>query len=293
MSSYLEQADLIRKPFECFYFDNETNGFPVPAHSHYYMELVLILEGSALIQSNGRAYTAKENDLIVIYPNAVHSYGEADGRRLRAAVFKLDISRLNLTSTYSPKTRSIAVKMERERTDIVIAARDIQEVNCRDVFERCIAEYGKGDFGYDQMVIAMICMLMTGLFRYYLRKGFVLDAETFALDDQYDIYCVTEYILQNIGKNIRVEDVAEKCGMSYSGFARKFKEIYNMTCKEYMDEIRIGRVEEMLSYTDFDLCFIAKECGYSDCSHLINSFKKWKGITPAKFREHRKRSRKS
>ena len=81
--------------------------------------------------------------------------------------------------------------------------------------------------------------------------------------------------------------------IKYGEEARKFKEIYNMTCKEYMDEIRVGRVEEMLSYTDFDLNFIANECGYSDCSHLINCFKKRKGITPAKFRERRKWSRKA
>lgn len=288
MSSYCEQPDLIRRPFECFYFDTDTNGFPVPAHSHYYMELVLILQGSALVESNGRKYSARENDLIVIYPNAVHSYSVLEEGKLRAAVFKLDINRLDLTSAYSPKTRSIAVKMERERTDIIVPADDIQEINCRKLFEACIAEIERGSFGYDQMTRAMIAILMTGIFRYFLRRGFTLDPETFALDDQYDIYCVTEYILENIGNNIRVEDVARKCGMSYSGFARKFKEIYGMTCKEYMDELRIGRVEEMLAYTDFDLNYIARECGYSDCSHLINCFKKCKGVTPAKFRERRK-----
>ena len=165
-------------------------------------------------------------------------------------------------------------------------------IPCRVLFERCIQEVQEEKFGYDQIVRASISVLMTELFRYYLRKGFTLDVDTYALDDQYDIYCVTEYILENMGSNVRVEDMARKCGMSYSGFARKFKEIYGMTCKEYMEELRIGRVEEMLAYTDFDLNAIAQECGYSDCSHLINCFKKYKGITPAKYRERRKWSQK-
>ena len=292
MSSYLEKADVIRRPFECFYFDTEVNMFPVPAHSHYYMEMVMVLEGSVLVTSNGRKYTARENDMVMIYPNAEHSYNPLDEKKLRAAVFKLDISRLDLSSVYSPKTRSIALKLEEERTDIVIAAEDIKAIPCRTLFERCIEEVQEERFGFDQIVRASISVLMTELFRYYLRKGFTLDVDTYAMDDQYDIYCVTEYILQNIGSNIRVEDVARICGMSYSGFARKFKETYGMTCKEYMDELRIGRVEEMLSYTDFDLNRIAQECGYSDCSHLINCFKKCKGITPAKFRERKKWSQK-
>ena len=75
-----------------------------------------------------------------------------------------------------------------------------------------------------------------------------------------------------------------KFQLSYSCFAKKFSEHYSMSCKEYIEQQRIFMVEEMLLFTDFDLTYISNETGFSDCSHMIKSFKKHKGITPKKFR---------
>ena len=288
MNSFYEQGDLINRPFECFYFDSREKPFPVRPHFHYYMEIILMLEGKASMHSNGHAYTVNAGELIIFHPNAVHSIYSADGKPLYYAVFKLDVSRIDLSSEYSPKVRSICRKLEQERTDIVIPTSEVPDLKCKVVFDICIREVQERKYGYDQVIRSMICLLMTGILRYYMGKGFSVDSETFALDSRYDIFCITEYILEEIGNGIKVEDVAAKCNMSYSGFARKFREIYGMTCKEYMEEARIGKVEELLNYTDFDLAYIAQECGYSDCSHLINSFRKSRGITPAKYRERGK-----
>lgn len=288
MNSFYEQGDLINRPFECFYFDSREKPFPVRPHFHYYMEIILMLEGKASMHSNGHAYTVNAGELIIFHPNAVHSIYSADGKPLYYAVFKLDVSRIDMSSEYSPKMRSICRKLEQERTDIVIPTSEVPDLKCKVVFDICIREVQERKYGYDQVIRSMICLLMTGILRYYMDKGFFVDSETFALDSRYDIFCITEYILEEIGNGIKVEDVAAKCNMSYSGFARKFREIYGMTCKEYMEEARIGKVEELLNYTDFDLAYIAQECGYSDCSHLINSFRKSRGITPAKYRERGK-----
>lgn len=285
MNSLFEQGDLVNRPFECFYFDSREKPFPVRPHYHYYMEIILMLEGKASMHSNGKAYTLNEGEMIIIHPNAVHSIYSADGKPLFYAVFKLDISRIDMSSKYSPKVRSICKKLEQERTDIVIPAEEAAAMKSHEIFKRCIQEVQERKYGYDQVIRSLIALLITNILRYYMDRGFTVDPETFAMDSRYDIFCITEYIQDEIGNGIKVEDIAAKCNMSYSGFARKFKEIYGMTCKEYTEEIRIGRVEELLSYTDFDLAYIAQECGYSDCSHLINSFKKSRGTTPARFRE--------
>ena len=67
--------------------------------------------------------------------------------------------------------------------------------------------------------------------------------------------------------------------MSYSNFARSFRQLYNQSCKEYIEFIRLNRVADLLIFTDLDLNYISQETGFSDCSHLIRSFKQWKGMT--------------
>ena len=72
--------------------------------------------------------------------------------------------------------------------------------------------------------------------------------------------------------------------MSYSYFAKKFLSVYGKTCKEYIEELRLYKVEEFLMFTDFDMNYIAQETGFTDCSHMIKSFKKGREITPKQFR---------
>ena len=99
---------------------------------------------------------------------------------------------------------------------------------------------------------------------------------------------ITEYIDDHISEGVTVEEIARECRMSYSYFAKKFLQVYGKTCKEYIEEIRLYKVEELLLYTDFELTYISNETGYSDCSHMIKSFKKYKGVTPKRFRTEKR-----
>ena len=65
---------------------------------------------------------------------------------------------------------------------------------------------------------------------------------------------------------------------------KKFKELYGISCKEYICRVRIAKVEHYLRFTNEDLTYVSQETGYSDCSHMIKEFKAVKGITPGKYR---------
>ena len=72
--------------------------------------------------------------------------------------------------------------------------------------------------------------------------------------------------------------------MSYSYFAKMFLKYYGQSCKQYIEFIRLSKVENFLLFTDYDLNYIAAETGFADCSHLIRTFKKHYQITPKQFR---------
>ena len=78
-------------------------------------------------------------------------------------------------------------------------------------------------------------------------------------------------------------NLAERCGMSYSYFAKLFRRNYHQSCKEYIEFVRINRVTDLLLFTKLDLTYISQETGFSDCSHLIRTFRKWKGCTPRQW----------
>ena len=74
--------------------------------------------------------------------------------------------------------------------------------------------------------------------------------------------------------------------MSYSYFAKKFHELYGQSYKDYIEFIKLSKVKALLLFTNFDLNYISQETVFSDCSHLIRTFRKKTGITPKQFRIH-------
>ena len=77
--------------------------------------------------------------------------------------------------------------------------------------------------------------------------------------------------------------------MINSYFAKMFLIHYGQSCKQYIEFIRLNKVENLLLFTDYDLNFIATETGFADCSHLIRTYKKHYQITQKQFR-HRSRT---
>ena len=138
-------------------------------------------------------------------------------------------------------------------------------------------------YGSNQLIQTKIIDLLIEIIRFWIRSGFLMENASYHEEDN-NIYTITEFIDKHLDAGLTVPDVAKACNMSYSYFAKKFPAVYGKTCKEYMEEMRLYKVEEFLLFTNFDLNYIAQETGFSDCSHMIKSFKKRHGITPKKYR---------
>ena len=62
------------------------------------------------------------------------------------------------------------------------------------------------------------------------------------------IYSISKYIEQHCGEPLRVHELAQMCGMSYSYFAKLFRETYNQSCKEYIEFTRINKATDLLLF---------------------------------------------
>lgn len=47
--------------------------------------------------------------------------------------------------------------------------------------------------------------------------------------------------------------------MSYSYFAKNFHQLYGQSCKQYIEFVKVCKVEDFLLFTDFDLNYISQE----------------------------------
>lgn len=285
MNYLYEESDILNSPYEAFLFDTAKEIFPILAHWHYFMEVIYILQGSAFITANQKDYILEPNDIIIFYPQVIHSISFASNAPLKYAVLKFDIKQISITSNYSPKL-NVIFKHASHNTALPIMFHSIEfEASYMETaFFNCIHEIQTKHFGYDMQYQSNTTAILVGIIRLWEKYGLKTNDILSLPEDTQSFHDVVEYIDSHIGESIRIEFLAEQLNMSYSYFAKSFREIYGQSCSEYIEFIRLNKAKDLLRFTTFDLNYISQETGFSDCSHLIRKFKRKYGITPHQFR---------
>ena len=205
---------------------------------------------------------------------------------IRYQVLKFDLNFLHISGNYKSRfSNMLNIAYEQNPENIFFSKEDLKNHQIYELFEQCIEEIKTRQYGYDTLIGSNIAKLLTYMSRIWISKGVAVDEKVLcasAPDNPFDN--ITEYIDRHYNEQLRVKELAKMCNMSYSNFARSFRQLYNRSCKEYIEFIRLNRVADLLIFTDLDLNYISQETGFSDCSHLIRSFKQWKGMTPKVWR---------
>jgi AraC-like DNA-binding protein len=82
-------------------------------------------------------------------------------------------------------------------------------------------------------------------------------------------------------------DTAQKMGMGYENFRKKFKQLTGVSPKQYIIRLKLAKAAEMI-LNDYSIKETAFELSYSDIAAFSRQFKKFHGISPAKYRKEAK-----
>jgi two-component system response regulator YesN len=94
-----------------------------------------------------------------------------------------------------------------------------------------------------------------------------------------------DYIAANYTEAISLEEVADAAGLSTFRIAHLLKEATGKTTLQNIHYLRIQEARRLLETSEMSCTDIAYETGFGDQSYFIKQFKKWMGITPAKYRK--------
>ena len=286
MDELFEYSDSLNAPFQAFTGNWKT----VKPHWHYFTEMIYLVSGSLYAEVDGRQYTMNPGDLIIFHPKQIHSFldypvKEAATQPTYFYAIKFDDMILSNTTPGYPKLpKLLNSDNQNNPPSNLLLADDLKYDAVKLFFENCIWEVNHKEFGYDIKVASTISLIITTVFRIWLKHGFRFNTKsTFDQFSSKD-FSVLEYIDSHSSENINIEELASKCGMCYSNFAKQFKNQYGRTCKEYIEFIRICKADTLLLYTDKTLDYISQETGFTDASHFIRTYKKIRGITPKQRR---------
>ena len=284
MDNLFETSDVLNSPVEAMTFDAAAEKFPIDNHWHYFMEIIYLKRGSVVYTCGGKNGRLAKGELVIFPPKTVHSIRSADGLPPVYSLLKFDINRLRISSDYSPRFSEVFRRAEgHPDAPMMLDAEQCAAIDADGLIGECIAEMESRRYGYGTVLDAGLYILLTRIVRLWMDRGFSLEQPSARVNSE-PIYSITEYIDAHYAEELKVTELAERCGISYSHFAKSFKAIYRQSCRQFINYLRVSKAADYLIFTDHDLNRISQETGFSDCSHFIRVFRAIKGVTPGKYR---------
>lgn len=96
-----------------------------------------------------------------------------------------------------------------------------------------------------------------------------------------------QHMEEHYAKDISLEELAQKSGITKQHFCRVFREQMGMRPMEYLARLRIAAARELLLQTGSSVEEIGKQVGYDNPTYFGMVFKKYEGITPTECRRRR------
>ncbi|MEG0305831.1 MAG: AraC family transcriptional regulator [Oscillospiraceae bacterium] len=247
--------------------------YQMPFHWHMEYEIILVQEGEFALSLDTEVLVLHTGDAALITGGVIHG-GVPYGCTYECLVF--DMGRFMLNNTAA--TAAIELLPEYARQNPYFA-RDTSEAKIADEIFTVMAKEPRG---YE--------LIITGLLWQFI--GTVLAKPTYCVDDSQrkthrrvkQMKRVLRRIRTDYSMPLTLNDLAEEAGMAPKYFCRAFAETTGRTPIDYLNYYRVECAGEQLSVTSDSVTDIALSCGFNDLSYFTRTFRKYKGVSPKKYR---------
>lgn len=93
------------------------------------------------------------------------------------------------------------------------------------------------------------------------------------------------FVEEHYAEELTVERIAACVALSESACLRSFRQLLGITPIQYVKQFRVEKAAELLRSTRLRTGEIGAECGFSDGSYFIKTFREIKHCTPKEYRE--------
>lgn len=241
----------------------------VTTHWHDEAELTLITKGSCRYQIDLVEYEVKEGDLLFIPPLLLHSVALNQEKELVSETFVFHMNFLGGNSTDICSTRYLTPIMNQEISmPYLITENHPVYASLHKIFDQITSLYDATIDGYELALKAMFLQAVFLLLQYSEKKT---DSESESSSDK--LKQVLDYIELHYENAISVSELAKLCYFSDYHFMRFFKKHMNMTCIEYINNLRLEKAVEMFEQGNTSILDVSLSVGFHNLSYFHRAFK--------------------
>ncbi len=265
-------------PIEYYKCNTEESTWNLPLHWHVDFELIHVLEGEYYMFVSDKVITLKVDDVCFLSSGVLHGDGDIKSNcRYESVVFNPDM----LVVKHSA-TEEIVSKLIEGVSNVAVVFNSSNK-NLHELSLKILHEVREARFCYEFYTLGFIFELLgevisQNLYTENRREDFGNSQKLIWLK------CVLNLIKQKYNTDISLGEMADAAGFSPKYFCRLFHKVTKYTPFEYLNQYRIKRAAEMLHDTNDSIENIAYGCGFNDISYFIKLFKRYKEMTPFKYR---------
>ena len=212
-------------------------------------ELIFVLDGTVYINEDNVQYQLKKNDVLLLEPTLRHFGYKKSSNTSFFWVHFTGLPQINAKLKY--QTLSDSYNLSLLFKQLLHYQSENQTTECLDYLARLIL------------------------------------IEAFSIKRQEDTNKVISEAVAWITANrdiiLKVEEVSEHLGYNADYISRLFKANYGKSLKEYINDVKISHIKQLLLTSNLSLTDIACSTGFDDYKYFLKFFKYHEGVTPTQF----------
>ena len=277
---------LVQDPDKSFIFFHEKEPFfSSPWHYHPEFELLLILKSSGKCTIGDHTEDFREGDLFFIGKELPHVFDNdpryrtgKKGLHAEGIVIQFLPDLLGKDFLQAPEFKSFLKILENSARGLKMSG--IAKELISDKMRRMLSMNGLQRL---TMLLSIFDILSkTTEYKLLAKANYVHSLDPPSLER---FIKITNYIMKNFTDEIPLSAIAEVANITPTNFCTYFKQFYRQTFVEYLNNIRIGHACKLFGKYDKNISEIAFESGFKNISNFNRQFKKYKGLSPAKYRQ--------
>lgn len=264
--------------FRISFFIDEGSAWSIP-HFHNWIEIVYLLNGTLDFRIENEEYHLTKNQIMVVKPMVMHSTCCIDGNT--AILLQIPISFLE---KFDINIQNYEFKINYENlTEVQQEQIWKMSLICQKIF----ISYEQNRPGRIFECYSLAFDLVSRLMNYFTVSAVGGENLRKSEKDRKRIQNIFTYMDNHFSEDLTLAGVAEKFGLSSVYFLRYFKKMSGVTFLEYLQRVRLNRIQKDLLCTDYTIQYILDRNGFHNYKLFLKLFKEVYHCTPKEYRSRK------
>lgn len=268
-------------PIGCY--DEDLASDPVPWHWHADLEILVVVEGTAVAAAGPRRFTVERGQGFFVNSGVLHAAWAQEGAvcRIHSAVFHPRLVGGGLDSVFWSKYLQPLLEEKGLECVCLDGSEDWHSHAVRAVgeaWESCAREPPGYEFQAREALSRLIFLLCRN------QTPALVPRPERALREEQRVKRMLEHIHRHYASELTAASIAKAASISESECLRCFRRVIGLPPTQYIAQYRVRRAAELLAASDLPVSEVGARCGFQDASYFAKTFRAQKGCTPTAFR---------